>query len=87
MPSESIEVGRKHLATKKKLIGDVTRTARAKAHLDRLGDAKGKRLVVDLDAPGREALEVLLESGYGQSQKEVVIKALMTASAKLRKKP
>lgn len=64
---------------KKKPIGDVTRTARAGAYLERLEEAKGKRLVVDLNAPGRMALERLLEGGYGDSQKEVVIKALIAA--------
>lgn len=67
-------------------VGDVTRTARAGAYLERLEEAKGKRLVVDLDAAGRRALEALLEAGYGDSQKAVVIKALMAAEAKLRKK-
>jgi len=60
--------------------------ARAKAHLGRLEESKGKRLVVDLDAPGRIALEALLKIGYGESQKDVVIKALMAADAKLNKK-
>lgn len=51
------------MATKKTLpVGDQTRTAQAVAHLERLQEAKGKRLVVDLDASGREALEKLLES-------------------------
>lgn len=66
--------------------GDTTRTARAVAHLERLQEAQGKRLVVDLDATGREALEALLESGYGGTQKEVVVKALTAAAAKLKKK-
>ena len=60
-------------------VGDVTRTARGKAHLERLDEAKGKRLVVDLDAPGRRALESLLDVGFGDSQKAVVIKALLSA--------
>lgn len=70
----------------KKPVGDVTRTARAGAYLERLEEAKGKRLVVDLDAGGRQALELLLEAGYGASQKDVVIKALTAAGAKLKKK-
>lgn len=45
------------------LLGDITSTARARAHLERLGDAKGKRLVVDLDATARTALEGLFEAG------------------------
>ena len=51
------------MATKKKLIGDVTRTARAGAYLDRLEESQGKRLVVDLDATANNALEGLLEAG------------------------
>lgn len=70
---------------RKKPVGDTTRTARAVAHLERLQGAKGKRLLVDLDAPGREALEALLESGYGSSQKEVVVKALLDAAAMVKK--
>lgn len=62
---------------KKKPVGDVTRTARAEAYLKRLSEAKGKRLVIDLGAPAREALEQLLATGYGASQKEVVNKALL----------
>ena len=64
---------------KTKPIGDVTRTARAGAYLERLEEAKGKRLVVDLSAPARMALERLLEGGYGDTQKDVVIKARIAA--------
>lgn len=70
---------------KTKPVGDVTRTARAGAYLERLEEVKGKRLVVDLNAPGRMALESLLEGGYGDSQKEVVIKALIAADQSRRK--
>lgn len=79
---------KENMAPPKKIkpIGDVTRTARAKAHLERLDEAKGKRLVVDLNAPGRMALERLLEGGYGDSQKEVVIKALIAADQSRRKR-
>jgi len=69
---------------RKKPVGDTTRTARALAHLERLQDAKGKRLLVDLDAPGRAALEALLEAGYGTSQKEVVINALVEVASKIK---
>lgn len=68
----------------KKPSSDVTRTARAKAHLERLEVAKGKRLVVDLDAEGRQALELLLDAGYGTNQKTVVIKALIAAKLNLK---
>lgn len=76
----------KNVITKPAPVGDVTRTARAKAHLERLAEAKGKRLVVDLDAPVRAALEKLLASGYESTQKAVVSKALLAAAAQLRKK-
>ncbi len=66
---------------KTKPVGDRTRTARAAAHLERLEEAKGKRLVVDLDAEGRRALEELLSAGYGETQKEVVVRALIAAHA------
>ena len=74
------------MSTQKKPVGDLTRTARAKAHLERLDEAKGKRLVVDLDAEGRMALEGLLEAGYADSQKGVVIKALVGAAKTSKKK-
>lgn len=60
----------------------VKSTLRAKAHLSRLEEANGKRLLVDLDKEGRSALENLLESGYAKTQKEVVIKALKAAADK-----
>ena len=67
-------------------VGDRTRTARAKAHLVRLEAGEGKRLLVDLDAEGHTALKKLLNSGYGVSNKEVVIKALVTESKRISKK-
>lgn len=66
-------------------VGDVTRTARAKAHLERLEAASGKRLLVDLDAEGNGALNALLKSGYGDTKKEVVIRALVDARSRIRK--
>lgn len=65
------------MATKKKETAEAV-TARATAHLDRLEEAKGKRLVVDLDAPAREALEALLTAGHGSTQREVVCQALVS---------
>ena len=62
---------------------DSTRTARSNAYLDRLQEARGKRLLVDLDKPAKQALEVLLESGYGTSQAAVVRRALVSAAEKL----
>ncbi|TXT28294.1 MAG: hypothetical protein FD131_3247 [Rhodocyclaceae bacterium] len=65
---------------------DTTQTPRQKAYLERLGDGNGKRLVVDLDAEGRRALETLLADDYGKTNKEVVIRALVAAAKKPRKK-
>lgn len=65
---------------------DVTRTERQEGYLERLEGAKGKRLVVDLDAPAREALEALRLAGYGATQAEVVRKALKQAEQRQRKK-
>lgn len=71
---------------RKKPVGDVTRTDRAKAHLVRLEESKGKRLVVDLDAEGLGALESLLAAGYAKTQKAVVVRALIAASSRPNKK-
>lgn len=65
-------------------IGDKTRTARAKRHLERVIAAKGKRLVVDLSADGTQALETLVLSGYGKTQKEVVEKSLQAEALKIK---
>ncbi len=81
-----IAMATKSVAQLRQPAGDTTRTARAVAHLERLQDAKGKRLLVDLDAGAREALEALLKAGYGTTQKEVVGKALTAAAAKLKRK-
>ena len=70
---------------KKELVGDATRTVRAKAHLERLENANGKRLLVDLDAEGHAALKALLAAGYGETNKAVVNRALVAASRHIRK--
>ncbi len=67
-------------AKKKILVGDATRTARAKTHLQRLEDAGGKRVVTDFNAAGHTALQQLLHNGYGETQKDVVIRAVIEAS-------
>lgn len=64
---------------KSKPVGDRTRTARAAAHLERLGAAKGKRVVVDLGRAERQALDALLASGYAPTQSDVIRKALKEA--------
>ncbi|CAN7628637.1 hypothetical protein LJR189_004752 [Acidovorax delafieldii] len=74
------------MAAKKKVTqGDTTRTERAKAHLERLSEAKGKRLLVDLDAEGSVALTELLASGYGATYKAVVNRALIAASTRVKR--
>ena len=73
-------------ATKPKPVGDRTRTARAAAHLERLEEAKGKRVVVDLGKVEREALEGLLDAGYAPTQSDVIRKALTQAASRQRTK-
>ncbi len=74
------------MASKKKApVGDTTRTERAKAHLERLENANGKRLLVDLDAEGHAALNALLAAGYGETNKAVVNRALVAASKLIKK--
>ncbi|CAN7583408.1 hypothetical protein [Acidovorax delafieldii] len=72
-------------AKKKTPTGDTTRTERAKAHLDRLEQSNGKRLLVDLDADGHAALTALLADGYGDTKKAVVNRALIAASKRIDK--
>jgi hypothetical protein len=67
-------------------VGDVTRTARAARHRERLVEAKGKRFVVDAPAPVVEALVGLLAQGYGLTQKEVFCKAVLEIAARPLKK-
>lgn len=61
---------------------DYTITDRAKSHLERLLDGGGKRLVVDLDAQSVMRIRDLIEKGYGATQKDVVIKAIVEAHSK-----
>ena len=72
---------------KPKPVGDRTRTARAAAHLERLGDAEGKRVVVDLGKADREALEGLQAAGYAESQSGVIRRAIQDAAARQPKSP
>lgn len=60
-----------------------TSTKRQDKYLKALEDAKGRRLVVDLDATARRSLETLLKSGYGRKQRYVVARALNEAAARL----
>ena len=70
------------MTTVKKPV-DRTRTARQVAHLERLSESKGKRLVVDLDQEAKESLEALLGAGYAESQAAVVRKALNALAQKV----
>lgn len=63
-------------------VGDRTRTARAAAHLERLGVASGKRVVVDLGRAEREALDKLKAVGYAQTQSDVIRRALTEAATR-----
>lgn len=60
-----------------------TSTHRQVAHLKRLANSKGKRLTVDLDAESAQALKLLLASGYGTTQVEVIRKALLKTAKKV----
>lgn len=68
---------------KQKPVGDVTRTDRAKALLVRLNESGGKRLPVDFDAEGVQALQMLLAAGYAGTQKDVVLRAVKEAAKKV----
>lgn len=63
-----------------------TSTERAREHLERLEQKKGRRLLVDLDESGAAALEVLAEHGYGTTNREIVQAALIAASKPYRKR-
>lgn len=67
-------------AKKKTLVGDSTRTARAKTHLQRLEESGGKRVVIDFNSEGHTALQLLLNIGYGETQKDAVVRAVVEAS-------
>lgn len=75
------------MAVKKKPpAGDTTQTARSKTFLQRLEESGGKRVVIDFDAEGHEALQHLLSLGYGTTMKDVVIRAVVAASARRTKR-
>lgn len=59
---------------------DRTSSDRQAAHLVRLVEAKGKRLMVDLDAEARVALEALRADGYADTMVAVVRRALVEAN-------
>jgi Arc/MetJ-type ribon-helix-helix transcriptional regulator len=51
-------------------------TSRVRLHLDKLAQSEGKRIVIDLPAEDRMALDHLISRGYGSNQSDVVRKAL-----------
>ena len=63
-----------------------TSTHRQVAHLKRLANSKGKRLTVDLDAESAQALKMLLQEGYANTQADVVRQSLLLAAKKLLRK-
>lgn len=67
-----------------KRVSDSTRTERAKAHLTRLEESGGKRVLVDFDAEGRAALEKLVLENYGATMREAIIRAVKEAAKKLK---
>lgn len=74
-------------AKKQALVGDVTRSARAKTHLQRLEKSGGKRVVTDFNAEGHVALQQLLAMGYAGTQKDAVIRAVVEAAERIKKSP
>ncbi|MFN9474658.1 hypothetical protein [Acidovorax sp.] len=68
---------------KKSPVGDVTRTARAQTHLEKIKTAGGKRVVIDFDGPSNEALQLLVAKRYGgdRTQRSAVIRAVLEAAA------
>lgn len=82
-----VEIRRPEMKVTKKNspVGDTTRTERAKAHLERLEQANGKRLLVDLSADGHAALNALLAGGYGATNRAVVERALIAAVQRTKK--
>lgn len=67
-------------AKKKTLVGDATRTARARTYLQRLEESGGKRVATDFNAEAHTALQRLLNIGYGETQKDVLTRAVVEAS-------
>ncbi|MBC3871510.1 hypothetical protein [Undibacterium oligocarboniphilum] len=65
---------------------DRTSTKRQSAHLERLQEANGKRLPVDLDGERLAKLDALVSAGYGDSKAAVIRKAIDEAYKKMRKK-
>ena len=65
---------------KSRSASDYTRTKRAKAHLERLSKAEGKRVVVDLREIEHTALEQLVERKYGANQSDAIRRAIVEAA-------
>lgn len=67
-------------------VGDATRTERSARHRERLAQAKGRRVVVDMPSHVVDALDALLVGDYGTTQKDVVCRAVLEVAAKREKK-
>ncbi len=65
---------------------DKTSTKRQGAHLERLEDAKGKRLPVDLTGEHLAKIDALVGAGYGKSKVGVIRRAIDDAFTKKIKK-
>ncbi|ART61453.1 hypothetical protein CBP36_21025 (plasmid) [Acidovorax carolinensis] len=68
--------------SKGRRVADATRTQRAKTYLQRLEESGGKRVVTDFNAMGYGALQELLAANYGETQRDVVIRAVVEAAIK-----
>lgn len=68
------------------MLGTKNSTQRQIEHLKRLANSNGKRLTVDLDAASAQALKLLLEMGFGNTQADVIRRALLMAEKQAARK-
>ena len=69
--------------TSKKGMYDHTRTERSRSHHDRVVDAGGKRVSVDMDADRLKKIKRLLDHNYGETKADVIRRAIDEASDRL----
>ncbi|HIH2751724.1 TPA: hypothetical protein ACYLN4_007574 [Burkholderia lata] len=62
---------------------DHTRTERSRSHHDRIVDAGGKRVSVDMDVDRLEKLARLMEHNYGETKADVIRRAVDEACDRL----
>ena len=74
------------MTAEKKNPYDKTSSKRAASHLERMVEAKGKRVPIDFDAERLEKMDTLIQAGYGESKAAVVRKAIDDVYKKLIKK-